>query len=90
MPSVKFFASAANANTIRAISSAVLPFLSSFVLLAYSVPLLVASTGSAEPLRLIPLLTTRTCDDEDEGDVSARSPVLRMIEPSDLERMRVD
>lgn len=27
---------------------------------------------------------------DDEDDVAARSPVLRMIEPSDLERIRVD
>lgn len=51
-------------------------------------PLFVASTGSAGPSWIVPSPADRFCKDED--GVAARSPVLRMIEPSDLERMRVD
>lgn len=37
----------------------------------------------------MPIPTARSCEDEDEV-AAARSPVLRMIEPSDFERMRVE
>lgn len=50
MPSVKAFAPTTKANTIRAMSSALLPFLSSSVLPGYSMPLLMASTGAPGPL----------------------------------------
>ena len=43
---------------------------------------------SVEPFGLVPFPTSVSC--AGEGEEAARSPVLRMIEPSDLERIKVD
>ncbi len=90
MPSVKAFAPATKANTIRATSSAVLPFASILPSPEYSGPPLVASAPSPELFCLVSLPTGGSCEDEDEEVEDARSPVLRIIDPSDFESMRVD
>ena len=88
MPSVKAFAPATKAKTILATSSAVLPLASTSPLSGYLLPSLIAS--AALPvlfgLILLPILGSS----EGEGEGEARSPVLRMIEPSIFERIRVD
>ena len=90
MPSVKALAPATKANTIRATSSAVLPFASMLPLPGYSGPPLVASAPSPAPFCLVSLPTGGSSEDvEGEGE-DARSPVLRIIEPSDFESIRVD
>ncbi len=88
IPSVKAFAPATNAKTIAATSSALLPVVITSELLVYSLSLLLFPVGPPTSLDIVLLATTGLCDGND-GTVASR-PVLRMIEPSDLERIRVD
>ena len=90
MPSVKAFAPATKANTIRATSSAVLPFASILPSPEYSAPTLVASAPSPEPFCLVSLPTGDSCEDVEEEVEDARSPVLRIIDPSDFDSIKVD
>jgi len=88
IPSVKAFAPVTNAKTILATSSALLPFVLTSVLLEYWPSSLIPSGGSLAPIGFVPLPTIGSREGDEEG--AASRPVLRMIEPSDLERMRVD
>lgn len=88
IPSVKAFAPATNAKTMAATSSALLPLVLTAVLLVYSPSVIISSVGSPAPREFAPSPTIEFCEGNEEEVAS--KPVLRMIEPSDLERMRVD
>ena len=75
---------------MRATSSAVLPFDSTLPLPGYAAPPLVASAPSPTPFCLFSLPTGGSCEDEEGEGEDARRPVLRIIDPSDFESIRVD